>query len=191
MFLKTFKTPKLTITMAIFGIELSTKTINMLMKLLYYLIVLIFILIIYRSLTKKKSYGEKTPEIREAPLEMSNLLRDPMKRNILRALHKERKYVSIISKEIGENAPRTRYHLAQLEKLKLVASFKLAREVYFTLSKKGEWSLKAINYYYPTTNLQMILSRLNKAMGIFQIKKFIEKKRDTDDADNGNAFSKV
>jgi DNA-binding transcriptional ArsR family regulator len=150
---------------------------NMFLEISPYIIFIIILLYTFRILIKRKNYGVKIIEIKEAPLEISNLLRDGVKRQILRSLEKERKYVSIVSKEIGENAPRTRYHLKQLEKAGLVKSFKLAREAYFFLTKKGKWSVDAINYYYPTTNLQFIKSRLNKALGIFRIKRVISKKK--------------
>ncbi|MBI1978531.1 MAG: winged helix-turn-helix transcriptional regulator [Candidatus Aenigmarchaeota archaeon] len=163
--------------MEIFGLTIATELLELAIKLAFYILAVVLILAFYRSLTKKKDYGQMIHEIKEAPLEISNLLKDVTKRRILRTLHKERKYVSAISKEIGENAPRTRYHLNQLEKSRLVASFKLAREVYYTLTKRGEWSLNAMNYYYPITTLQWILTRLNKSMGAFRLRRFSEKKK--------------
>jgi predicted transcriptional regulator len=100
-------------------------------------------------------------------------MRDSVKRNIIRALSKEKKYMTAISKEINENAPRLRYHLKQLEKSHLLKSFKLAREAYFSLTKEGQWCLDAINYYYPRTNLQFISSRLKRFIGISRMKKLI------------------
>ncbi|MBI2005142.1 MAG: winged helix-turn-helix transcriptional regulator [Candidatus Aenigmarchaeota archaeon] len=164
--------------MAPFGLDLSPEIFSLFTKIIYFILTIFLVLAFYRSLTRTKTYGKKIIEIKEASLEVSNLLKDHTKRQILRSLSKERKYVSAISKEIGENAPRTRYHLNQLEKSRLVASFKLAREVYFALTKKGKWALDAINYYYPTTNLQWIMSRLNKTMEIFRIRRFIEKKKE-------------
>jgi hypothetical protein len=63
-----------------------------------------------------------------------------------------------------------------LEKAHLLKSFKLAREAYFSLTKEGQWCLDAINYYYPRTNLQLILSRLKRAIGISKMKKLITRK---------------
>jgi len=142
-----------------------------------YLIMLLVILQILKSLTKKKDYGQKTIEIKEAPLEITNLLKDGKKRQILRALEKEKKYMSAISKEINDNAPRTRYHLKQLEKSGLVKSFKLAREAYFFVTEKGKWAVDAINYYYPRTNWQLLISRVKKLLGIFEIKRLIPRKK--------------
>ena len=105
-------------------------------------------------------------------MDISNLLKDVVKRNIIRTLRRERKYVSAISKEIGQNAPRTTYHLKQLEKYGLVKSFKLTRESYFSLTKKGVWCLDVIDYYYPKTNLQFLITRINKLSGGLKIKRF-------------------
>ena len=150
--------------------------VDFLLLIFPYLLIAGTVLYVIKILTKRKDYGQKIIEIKEAPLEFSNLLKDSKKRQILRSLQKEKKYVSAISKEINDNAPRTRYHLAQLEKAGLVKSFKLAREAYFFVTKKGKWGLDAINYYYPETNWQLIVSRLNKLLGIFEIKKLIQKR---------------
>ncbi len=171
--LKVLKTFNISISMGFFDLS---NILSILSASLPYLISFLAITILYKILTKRKDYGEKIIELKEAPLNISNLLKDVVKRRIIRCLSKERKYVSAISREINENAPRTRYHLKQLEKGGLVTSFQLAREVYFTLTKKGKWCVEAINYYYPTTNFQWILSRLNKALGMFKIKRFIEKR---------------
>ena len=143
-----------------------------------YLLSFVIGLYILKFLTKQKKYGEKIIEIKEAPLEISNLLKDSKKRQILRSLQKEKKYVSAISNEINDNAPRIRYHLKQLEKAGLVKSFKLAREAYFFVTKKGVWGVDAINYYYPETNWQLIVSRLKKILGIFEIKRLMTRKED-------------
>jgi len=154
-------------------VTIPSNIIDLVYLILPYIILIVLIWWSLRVLFKKKIYERKIIEIKEAPLNISNLLKDNVKRQILRTLRRERKYVSAISKEIGENAPRTRYHLQQLEKAGLVKFFKLTREAYFSLTKKGRWTLNAINYYYPTTNLNFILGRLNKFLGFFKIRKLI------------------
>ncbi|MBI4010372.1 MAG: winged helix-turn-helix transcriptional regulator [Candidatus Aenigmarchaeota archaeon] len=143
-----------------------------------YLIVLFLAFYFLKLFTKRRNYGQKIIEIKEAPLEISNLLKDSKKRKILRSLEKEKKYVSAISNEINDNAPRTRYHLKQLEKAGLVKSFKLAREAYFFVTKKGKWAVDAINYYYPETNLELIVSRIKKIFGIFEIRRLMPRKKE-------------
>jgi predicted transcriptional regulator len=149
---------------------------DIVLDFLPYVLILVIILIFYKVITKKRNYSKKTVEIKEAPLEINNLMRDSVKRNVIRALSKEKKYMTAISKEINENAPRLRYHLKQLEKANLLKSFKLAREAYFSLTKEGQWCLEAINYYYPRTNLQFISSRLKRFIGIYKMKKLSTRK---------------
>ena len=141
-----------------------------------YILILAVLLIFYKTITKKRNYFNKMVEIKEAPININNLMRDSVKRNIIRALKKEKKYMTAISKEINENAPRLRYHLKQLERAHLLKLFKLAREAYFSLTKEGQWCLDAINFYYPTTNLQFISSRLKRGFGISKIKKLSTRK---------------
>lgn len=150
--------------------------LNLLLFLLPYLLLIAVPIVAYRILSRKRSYAGRTVEIKEAGVELNNLLKDAVKRNILRALSKERKYMTAISREIGENAPRMRYHLKQLEKAGLVRSFKLAREAYYSLTDKGRWSLGAINYYYPTTNSQLISGRIRRVAGVFKMKKFVPRR---------------
>ena len=152
--------------------------LEVLYSALPYLVLVILGLYFLKSLTKKKHYGQRIIEIKEAPLEISNLLKDGKKRQILRSLQKEKKYVSAISNEINDNAPRTRYHLKQLEKAGLVKSFKLAREAYFFVTKKGEWAIDAIDYYYPETNSQFIAGRIKKILGLFEIKRLMPRKKE-------------
>jgi DNA-binding transcriptional ArsR family regulator len=150
--------------------------VSIVLDFLPYILFFVILLVIYKTLTKKRNYFEKMVEIKEAPLEINNMMRDPVKRKIIKALSKEKKYMSAIAKEINENAPLLRYHLKQLEKAHLLKSFKLAREAYFSLTKEGQWCLDAINYYYPRTNIQLILSRLKRVIGISKMKKLITQK---------------
>lgn len=156
---------------------LPTVVVDFLFFSLPYLVLAFFALYILKSLTTKKNYGQRIIEIKEAPLEISNLLKDNKKRQMLRSLKEEKKYVSAISNEINDNAPRTRYHLKQLEKTGLVKSFKLAREAYFFVTKKGEWAVDAIDFYYPETNWQLILSRVKRILGVFEIKRLMPRKK--------------
>ena len=156
---------------------LLSEIMKFILSIFWYLIALVIVVISIRLLIKRKTYERKIVEIKEGPLEVSNLLRDVVKRQIIRSLSKEKKYVSAISKEINENAPITRYHLKQLEKANLVKSFKLAREAYFSLTDKGRWSLEAINYYYPTTNIQLLFTRFKKILGVFRISKLMFRKK--------------
>jgi len=153
------------------GIVIPSKIVYFLPIVILFLSIVLLSLIIF-FLVKKKNYSKKIVEMKQAPLDISNLLKDGVKRHIIRTLRKERKYVSAISKEIGENAPRTTYHLKQLERYGLVKSFKLTRESYFSLTKKGYWCLNVIDFYYPKTNLRFIISRLKKFLGTFKIKRF-------------------
>ncbi len=140
-----------------------------------YIVVILIPLVAIKALTKKRNYLTKLVEIKEAPLGINNLMKDPVKRAIVRSLKKERKYMSAISREINQNAPMLRYHLKQLEKASILKSFKLARESYFSLTKEGKWCLDAINYYYPETNLQFIVTRMKKSLNIFHIRKPISR----------------
>lgn len=163
----------LAIDLAFPSMETVADYANLFLGLLPFILAILIPLAVFKILTRKKNYSAKMIEIKEAPIEINNLLRDSVKRNILRSLSKEKKYMTAIAEEINENAPRLRYHLKQLEKANILKSFKLARESYFTLSKKGQWCLDAINYYYPTTTLQMIGGRLKRLFGVFKIRKFM------------------
>ena len=157
--------------MEIFGLTIPETLLSFISVITPYILYLLLALIAIRYLVKKKNYAGVVIEMKEAPIGISNLLKDGVKRQIIGTLRKQRKYVSAISKEINENAPRTRYHLKQLEKAGLVKSFKLAREAYFSLTKKGQWCLNVANYYYPPTNLHLLVSRLKKISGVFRIKR--------------------
>jgi DNA-binding transcriptional ArsR family regulator len=150
--------------------------LDALLYFLPYILLIAIPIVVYKIFSRKRSYEGRMVEIKEAAVELNNLLKDSVKRNILRALRKQKKYMTAISREIGEDAPRMRYHLKQLEKAGLVRSFKLAREAYFSLTDKGRWSLSAINYYYPTSNAQLIWSRMRKVAGLLKMKKFVSRK---------------
>jgi DNA-binding transcriptional ArsR family regulator len=149
---------------------------NIVLDFLPYILFFAILLVIYKVLTKKRNYSEKMVEIKEAPIGINNLMRDSVKRKIIKALSKEKKYMSAIAKEINENAPLLRYHLKQLEKAHLLKSYKLAREAYFSLTKEGQWCLDGINYYYPKTNLKFISTRLKRFIGISKMKKLVMRK---------------
>ncbi len=147
------------------------------------IVFLIFSALAVSILLRKINYLQRIIEIQEAPLNISNLLRDPIKRSILRTLKEEKKYVSLISKNIGENAPRTSYHLKQLENAGLLKSFKLTREAYFTLTNKGRWCIDAINFYYPKNTLDRIVIRTKRKLGLMKLNGTIFKKgKDAKDA---------
>lgn len=164
--------------MEFLGILVENPIILTIYSLLPYILTPLLIFIIIKILMKRRNYSGKISEMKEAPLDISNLLKDHVKRKIIRTLRKERKYVSAISREIHEDAPRTRYHLKQLEKSGLIKSFKLARESYFSLTKKGLWCLNTLEYYYPTTNLQFIKTRFRKYFGTSKLRKLYSKEKD-------------
>jgi len=164
------------VSIEISGSELFIGIANIVLEFLPYIIIFVVLLIFYKILKKKRNYSEKMIEIKEAPIGINNIMRDSVKRKIIRALSKQKKYMTAISREINENAPLLRYHLKQLEKAHLLKSFKLARQAYFSLTKEVQWCLDAINYYYPITNFQFVFSRLNKFIGISKMKKLITPK---------------
>ncbi len=75
-------------------------------------------------------------------------------------MKKEKKYLTLIAKEVGESVAKTKYHLQELEKIGIIGSMKLTREKFFLLTKKGRWCLKAVYLYYPKTNLERIINSL-------------------------------
>lgn len=105
---------------------------------------------------------KKYADIKEAPLEINNLLRDELKRKIIRSLSREKKYLSAIASEVGAHVAKTKYHLAELERLGIVAPMRLTREKFFVLTDKGRWCLKAIDKYYPENFLKSMLKRFPK-----------------------------
>lgn len=111
-------------------------------------------------LFKSKNFSRKYVDVKEAPLRINNVLKDEMKRNIIKSLRSEKKYLTLIAKETGESVAKTKYHLQELEKVGIIGSMKLTREKFFMLTKKGEWCLKAIYIYYPNNNLEKIVNSL-------------------------------
>jgi len=162
--------------MQIFGLNIPQILVTLMPFIIVILSVVLLILII-SIFRKKRDYSKKIIEMKHAPLDISNLLKDGVKRQIMRTLKHEKKYVSAIAKEIFENAPRTTYHLKQLEKHGLVKSFRLARENYFFLTKKGLWCIDVIDYYYPKTNIQFLINKFKKLLGKFKIKRFVFKEK--------------
>ena len=102
----------------------------------------------------------KYVDIKEAPLHINNALKDDTKRRIIRSLKTEKKYLTVIAKQIGESVAKAKYHLAELERLGLVDAMQLSRERFFILTEKGRWCLKAIDFYYPKNNLNRLMKTL-------------------------------
>ena len=71
----------------------------------------------------------------------------------------EKKYLTLIAKEINESVAKTKYHLQEMEKLGIIASMKLTREKFFLLTDRGLMCLKALYVYYPKNNLEKIMNR--------------------------------
>jgi len=140
-------------------------------SVLPYAVAAIVLYLSLAALSKKRDYSDKVIEIKEAQIGVNNLMKDPIKRSILRTLRGEKKYMSMISRDLGQSAPRIRYHLKRLEKTRLIKSYKLTREAYVSLTKEGQWCLDAINYYYPATNFQLVVSRLKRAVGLSKIRR--------------------
>ena len=121
---------------------------------------IIAIISIVFYLFKSKNFSGRYVDVKEAPLHINNTLKDDTKRRIIRSLKKEKKYLTLIAKEIGESVAKTKYHLQESEKVGITGSMKLTREKFFLLTKKSEWCLKAICIYYPRNNLEKILNSL-------------------------------
>jgi len=111
-------------------------------------------------LFRPKHFSEKYVDVKEAPLDINNALKDKTKRDIIRSLRKEKKYLTLIAKEINESVAKTMYHLKELEKLEIIASMKLTREKFFLLTDSGMACLKALHIYYPKNNFERIISKL-------------------------------
>jgi len=111
-------------------------------------------------LFKPKHFSEKYVDVKEAPLHINNALKDKTKRDIIRSLRKEKKYLTLIAKEINNSVAKTMYHLQELEKLDIIASMKLTREKFFLLTDRGMMCLKALYIYYPKNNFEKIFNRL-------------------------------
>jgi predicted transcriptional regulator len=116
------------------------------------------IISMFYYLFKSKNFSGRYVDVKEAPL---HTLKDETKRLIIKSLRKEKKYLTLIAKEIGDSVAKTKYHLQELEKVGIIGSMKLTREKFFLLTKKGEWCLKAIYIYYPKNNMEKILKSLS------------------------------
>jgi len=121
-------------------------------------VILIISLVAY--LFKSKRFSGRYVDVKEAPLYINNTLKDRTKRDIIKSLKKEKKYLTLIAKEIGESVAKTKYHLQELEKIGIIGSMKLTREKFFLLTRKGDWCLKAIYLYYPKNNFEKIINSL-------------------------------
>jgi DNA-binding MarR family transcriptional regulator len=117
-------------------------------------IIMAFVSYMFRT----KRFTEKYVDIKEAPLEINNALKDKTKRNIIRSLQKEKKYLTLIAKEIGESVAKAKYHLKEMEKLGIITSMKLTRENFFLLTDKGIMCLNAIKVYYPKNNFERLIN---------------------------------
>jgi len=113
-------------------------------------------------LFKSKRFLERYVDVKEVPLHINNALKDKTKRDIIRSLKREKKYLTLIAKEIDESVAKTKYHLHELEKLGIIASMKLTREKFFLLTEKGRWCLKAIYIYYPRNNFERFRNTLKQ-----------------------------
>ena len=120
----------------------------------------IVVVSIIAYLFKSKNFSGRYVDVKEAPLYINNTLKDGTKRNIIRSLKKEKKYLTLIAKEVGDSVAKTKYHLQELEKIGIIGSMKLTREKFFLLTKKGDWCLKAIYIYYPKNNFEKIINSL-------------------------------
>ncbi len=121
---------------------------------------LIVIISLIAYLFKSKRFSGRYVDVKEAPLYINNTLKDKTKREIIKSLKKEKKYLTLIAKEIGESVAKTKYHLQELEKIGIIGSMKLTREKFFLLTKKGEWCLKAVYLYYPKNNFEKLINSL-------------------------------
>jgi len=104
----------------------------------------------------------KYTDVKEAPLHINNALKDETKRKIIRSLKNEKKYLTVIAKEVGESVAKAKYHLAELERLGLVSAMQLTREKFFMLTEKGKWCLKAIDVYYPENNFRKLFYKIKR-----------------------------
>lgn len=130
----------------------------MLLGLLVADVVVITAIIAY--LFKSKNFSGKYVDVKEAPLHINNILKDGTKRRIIRSLKKEKKYLTLIAKEIDESVAKTKYHLQEMEKAGIIGSMKLTREKFFLLTGKGQLCLNAIYLYYPKNNFERMVNSL-------------------------------
>ncbi len=101
-------------------------------------------------------------DVKEAPLEVNNALKDATKRKIIRSLRHEKKYLTVIAQEVGDSVAKIKYHLKELHRLNIVNSMVLTREKFFILTDLGKWCLRAIEVYYPITFFEKFRSRIRK-----------------------------
>jgi len=134
------------------------EAVLMLIGLIVVDLIAISSIIVY--LFKSKNFSRKYVDVKEAPLHINNALKDETKRNIIKILKKEKKYLTLIAREIGESVAKTKYHLQELEKIRLIGSMKLTREKFFLLTKKGKWCLNAIYIYYPKNNFEKLINKM-------------------------------
>jgi len=111
-------------------------------------------------LFKPKNFYRKYVDIKEVPLNVDNALKDVIKRQIMKTLKREKKYLTAIAKEVDHSVAKTKYHLHELEKLGLIASLKLTREKFFLLTERGKVCLNAIYIYYPKNNFEKIVNKM-------------------------------
>ncbi len=121
---------------------------------------LIAIVSLFAYLFRSKNFSGRYVDVKEAPLQINNTLKDKTKRDIIKSLKKEKKYLTLIAKEIGESVAKTKYHLEELEKVGIIGSMKLTREKFFLLTEKGKWCLNAVYLYYPKDNFENIINSL-------------------------------
>ncbi len=112
-------------------------------------------------------------DIKEAPLEINNALKDESKRKIIRSLRSEKKYLTVIARETNNSVAKIKYHLKELQRLGIVNSMVLTREKFFVLTELGRWCLRAIDFYYPISFWYELKSKFKKQV----IKPFTSKKR--------------
>ncbi len=133
---------------------------QLLMLAVVLLVDLIAVISMLTYLFKTKNFSGRYVDVKEAPLNINNILKDQTKRLIIKSLKREKKYLTLIAKDIGESVAKTKYHLQELEKVGIIGSMKLTREKFFLLTKKGELCLRAIYVYYPKNNLERMTNSL-------------------------------
>lgn len=121
---------------------------------------LIAIVSLFAYLFRSKNFSGRYVDVKEASLQINNTLKDKTKRDIIKSLKKEKKYLTLIAKGIGESVAKTKYHLEELEKVGIIGSMKLTREKFFLLTEKGKWCLNAVYLYYPKDNFENIINSL-------------------------------
>ncbi|TAL47387.1 ArsR family transcriptional regulator [archaeon] len=123
---------------------------------------LTFMLKIAQLFKSLGAVGKKYVDIKEAPLEINNALKDETKRKIIRTLRHEKKYLTVISNDTGSPVAKVKYHLKDLERLGIVTTMQLTREKFFILTERGNWCLEAIDNYYPSGLISALRSGFRK-----------------------------